>query len=280
MGVLDQVIELKNNGISDSEIIRNLREQGISPKDITDAFSRAQIKNAVSNLDQTGKEATYGMEPSILSSEDEPERLPIGGLEGGSLSDEDLTPPRPGVFYQPTPMHITKEISNGSEDTYTPQETYPVAQYAQSQQYPSQQDYQYSQYSPQTGGITDTDTMIEVAEQVFSEKNRPLQKKIEDMNEFRALAQTNIEHISDRLRKIESIIDRLQATILEKVGGYGQGIEAVKKELAMMQDSFGKMVGGIADRHEERHQHHKQHPSEHHITVHRSKKTTRKSSKR
>jgi hypothetical protein len=297
MGVLDQVIELKNRGFQDQDIIRNLREQGISPADITDAFSRAQIKNAVSNLDNAN-EATYGMEPSILGSEEEPERLPVEGLEGGSISDEDLTPPRPGGFY-PTPMRITKEISNASEETYIPQETYPVAQYAQSQRYPSQQDYQYSQYSQQAGGITDTDTMIEVADQVFSEKNKPLQKKIEDMNEFRVLAQANIDHISERLKKIESIIDKLQATILEKVGDYGGGIESVKKELTMMQDSFGKMVNGIADRQEEKHQHHHiqhhaQHntqnqeqyfsqpksSSQHHITVHKSKKTTRKNSKR
>ena len=281
MGVLDQVVELKNQGIPDQDIIRILREQGIPPADITEAFGRAQIKNAVSNLDQTN-EATYGMEPSILGSEDEPDRLPIEGLEGGNISDEDLTPPRPGGFRQmPTSMYVTKEISEDSGDIYKPQEPYLAPQYPQFQQYPSQENYQYVQ-----PGIVDTDTMIEVAEQVFSEKNKPLQKKIEDIHEFRALAQTNIDHISERLRKIESIIDRLQASILEKVGGYGQGIETVKKELTMMQDSFGKMVNGIADKREEKHQHHhtqqhvQQHPTEHHVVIHKSKKTTRKSSKR
>src|SRR3989344_4397433 len=42
-------------------------------------------------------------------------------------------------------------------------------------------------------------------------------------------------------------IYRLQISVLEKVGSYGQGIESIKKEMSMMQDSFGKMVNPILD---------------------------------
>ena len=284
MGVLDQVMDLRNRGASDQEIIRALQEQGVPPADINDAFSRAQIKNAVN------MSGTEGMEHSILSSEEEPDRLPIEGLEGGTLSDVDLTPPIPGGFMgqAPMPMRVTKEIAPGeSGEMYEPQEAYypqqPQQQYQQFQTYPPQEGYQYQS----TGGMIDTDTMIEVSEQVFSEKNKVLQKKLDEMNEFRALAQTNIDHISERLRKIEAVIDRLQASVLEKVGGYGHGLESVRKEMSMIQDSFGKMVGNIAEKSEEKHhQHHEhhqeptQHHTQHHVTIHKSKKTTKKISRK
>ena len=263
MGVLDQVMDLRSRGVSDQEIIRMLQEQGVSPAGINDAFGRAQIKSAVSSW---GVE--QGMEHSILSSEEEPERLPLEGLEGGTLSDVDLTPPTPGGF-MPMPRIVTREIS-GAEGMYEPQEAgayYPQQQY---QEYAPQEGYQYA------APVLDTDTMIEVSEQVFMEKNKPLQKKLDDMGEFRSIAQTKIDNISDRLRKIEAVIDRLQASVLEKVGGYGHGLETVKKEMGMMQDSFGKMVNQIAEKSEPKH--HVIHRSEKKTTV--IHKTKRKSSKK
>ena len=285
MGVLDQVMNLRSRGASDQEVIRVLQEQGISPAEINDAFSKAQIKSAVSSME------TEGMEHSILSPGEEPERLPLEGLEGGTLSDIDLTPPVPGM-YMPMPRSVTQEIGENGE-MYEPQETgtyYQQQQYPQYQEYVPQEGYQYST----TTGILDTDTMIEVSEQVFMEKNKPLQKKIDEMNEFRALAQTRLDHISDRLKKIEAIIDNLQASILEKVGGYGHGLETVRKEMDMMQNSFGKMVNQVAEKSEEKHyQHHitphhshashlqePEHHTHHHITIHKSKKTTRRHSRK
>ena len=249
MGVLDQFMNLKSKGVSNQEIVRILQEQGASPREISDAFGRAQIKSAVSNM------GTEEMEHSILGSEEEePERLPLEGLEGETLSDIDLTPPTPGRL-TPTPQNITKEISEEAQEMYNPQETedyYQPQQYQQNQQYQEYVPQEGYQYPAMTAGL-DTETMIEVSEQVFMEKNKPLQKKLDDMNEFRALAQTKIENISDRIRKIEAIIDSLQTSILEKVGGYGHGIETVRKELSMMRDSFGKIVNQIAEKSEEKH---------------------------
>ncbi|MEK6840876.1 MAG: hypothetical protein AABX79_02895 [Nanoarchaeota archaeon] len=266
-------MDLRRRGASDSDIVRALQEQGFSPLQINDALGRAQIKNAVSSI--TGIE--QGMEHSILSSEEEPERLPLEGLEGGTLSDIELTPPSPGGFV-PIPRNVTKEISNGNGGMYNQHDQQENMAYYQPQQYRQYAQYQNMpqetyQYSPMSGAqAIDTDTMIEVSEQVFMEKNKPLQKKIDDVEEFRAIAQTKLDHISERLRKIESIIDNLQAAILEKVGGYGHGLETMKKEMNMMQDSFGKIVGDMAKKSEEKH-HHIPHP-QHHVIVHRSKRTT------
>ena len=91
-----------------------------------------------------------------------------------------------------------------------------------------------------------------------------LQRHLEDLNEFKTLTQSKVENISERLKRIETSIDRLQAEILEKVGSYGRGFDSIQKEMSMMQDSFGKVVGNLADRAE--HKHHEHHTQQIHNT--------------
>lgn len=257
MGVLEQVNELKEKGTPENEIISKLGEQGISPGEITEALNQAKIKSAVSS---ERKNVKSKMEPSIMGpegAEPPPKELPTEGRE------IDLTPPE-SQQYQGQLMPkgpVSKEISeeyvpSPQGENYPEQGQYQEAQYSpeQYQDYYPQQEYEYGESA--AGGISDTDTLIEIAEQVFFEKIKPLQKQIDDLNEFKVLAQTKIESISDRLKRIELNIDRLQAEILEKVGSYGRGLEGVKREMGMVQESFGKIVNTLADKKEITHKHH------------------------
>tara|TARA_Y100000034_G_C6863723_1_gene393395 strand:- start:486 stop:1205 length:720 start_codon:yes stop_codon:yes gene_type:complete len=205
MGILDQITQMKNQGKPNEEIVNNLQQQGISPKEINDALSQSEIKNAVSGTENTN------MQPSIM--EKTPSQAP----------------------YVPQTQDV------GNQEIYTPQ---PQQEYVQ-----PQGDYQqdnYNEYAPQ--GINNTDNIIEIAEQVYSEKIQKIQKQVENINEFKTLAQTKIENISDRLKKIETTIDKLQIAILEKIGSYGKDLGSIKKEMGMMQDSFGKMINPIANK--------------------------------
>src|SRR3972149_1942904 len=233
MGVLEQIMQMRNQGISDQEIVSQLEEQGINPRMINDALNQANIKSAVGGIGDVGAQMEY--------SEGVP--LPQGGQEQG---------------YQ-------AKSEEYADDFYTPQEGYSQAQ---AQQYApgSSSGSGYQEIYPQEQGYagTDADTMVEIAQQVCSEKIKKIQQQLEGMNEFRTLYQKKTDSISERLRRIESIIDRLQSTILEKVGSYGEGIESVKKELSMMQDTYGKIVGAVAERH------HAPSSQTHHIVHHKA----------
>src|SRR5271157_884641 len=50
MGVLDQVMQMRQRNMSDQDIISELRKQNVSPRDINEALNHAQIKNAVSDI--------------------------------------------------------------------------------------------------------------------------------------------------------------------------------------------------------------------------------------
>ncbi|MEK6897883.1 MAG: hypothetical protein AABX28_00830 [Nanoarchaeota archaeon] len=210
MGVLDQVTQMRNQGISSEEIIRKLQEQGISPKMINDALNQAEIKNAVSE-----------------------------GYNGDYEENAEYEPPSPEQIQSSKYIPKTQEISQ--QNYYPPQQ----AQQQNYQEYYPQENYNSEQYS--AGGVN-TDTVIEISEQVFSEKIEKMQKQVSELSSFKILAESKMDLISERLKKIESVIDRLQAAILEKVGDYGRNIEGVKKEMSMMQDSFGKVVNTLADK--------------------------------
>ncbi len=201
MGVLEQIMQMKNQRIPDEEIVSRLQEQGVSPREINDALNQSQIKNAVS-----GEEMM-------------PEQSPIPNQQNQG-------------DYIPQAQEMP-ELPRTNQETYAPQ----TQEYDQPQEAYTQDNYGYP---AQTG--FDSNTIIEISEQVFSEKIKKIQKQVESINEFKTLAETKIENTSDRLKRIETTIDKLQIAILEKIGSYGKNIENIKKEMSMMQDSFGKVV--------------------------------------
>ncbi|MBW6442625.1 hypothetical protein K0A97_02480 [Patescibacteria group bacterium] len=115
----------------------------------------------------------------------------------------------------------------------------------------SPQSYEYQEY-PQGSSVGDTDITIEIAEQVFLDKSKKIQEQLDKLNEFKTTTQTKVDNISDRLKRIEANIDSLQSEILERVGAYGRGLDGVKQEMSMMQDSFGKVVNTLADKSEKK----------------------------
>jgi hypothetical protein len=234
MGILEDINNMKNQGMEEKDISKKLQEKGSSPKAIEDAFNQLKIKNAIT-AEYSGEE---GMEPSIMK--DAPKKEPPA--------------PTPQLY-----IPKTQEIEHEREEFYSPQPSQ-IPQY--NEEAPPQQmygDYNQGEYAPQEGyaeggmgGAYDTDTIIEIAEQVFSEKIKKEQKQIESLNEFATLVETRISNDHERIKRIEEIIDKLQAAILEKIGSYGRHIESIKNEMGMMQESFEKMVPALHENAEEK----------------------------
>lgn len=222
MGVLEKITKMRNEGRSDEEIVSDLKQQGTSPKEINEGLNQAQIKNAVSDIsDGEANNSSYG-ESSQQNS------------------------------YIPTPNPNSPRTQEVSDQEYGNQ-NYDYPQQSSQEEYYPQQGYENYDYNTQGGygspssAMTSTDTMVEIAEQVFSEKIENMTKKVEDIEEFKTLAQTRLEHLMDRVRRIENLMDKLQAAILEKIGSYGNNLESIKKEMSMMQNSFSKTLNPLVD---------------------------------
>ncbi len=249
MSVLDQVNDMQKSGVSERKIMENLQEQGVSPKEIKDALSQSQIKNAISGGNQNTQENPRNAQQSKRESYENELNVP-------SPSKNNLQTNK----FSPQTQDISQLQQNQSQGNYPPSSQ---PQYSNTGNYGgyAQQEYdenQYTGYEDQGyydnygsydnqgyGSYTDTDTMIEISEQVFAEKLKPHLKKLEENSKFKSLTETKIDNISARLERLESQIDKLQSAILEKVGGYGRGLENVKKEMKMVEESFSKMAAGL-----------------------------------
>ncbi len=218
MGLLEEINYMKNHGMNEQEILSRLQEKGISPREIDDAFNQMKIKNAVS------AENSDVNNPSIMTGR--PRDLPIPAQS----------------LYIPK----TQEIENPPEELYAPQPEGGETQYGTQEEY-----YPQEQYEESEAGAYDTDTLIEIAEQVFSEKIKKEQKQIESLNEFATLAETQLSNNHERIKRIEAVMDKLQIGILEKIGSYGKNLESIKNEMEMMQDSFGKIIPSLHEKYQE-----------------------------
>ena len=148
------------------------------------------------------------------------------------------------------------EIPQQMEEQYPPQGYESVYQQSggYNQQYPNQnysqgygapeenQQEVYPQEGYDPGAVGDSNLIIELAEQVFSEKMQKVQKQMDELNEMKSIMQVKLDSVSKSVERIENIINSLQTAVLEKVGSYGQNLNSIKKEMEMMQETFSKTM--------------------------------------
>jgi hypothetical protein len=235
MAALEQITNLKQQGKTDQEIISTLQSQGISPKEITDGLAQSQVKSAVAG-----------------------QNVPIPpGMQQGSIMDnpqkqgeQNLPPPKPGEqdLQSPTLQNPQEPRPPQGQQPYIPpqQESYMPPQPTQGMQEPQQEFYQPEEGAYEEG--YETDTMIDVAEQVFAEKMSEISKHLTGLKELKTLTESRVKNIEERLLKLESIMDKLQIEILKKVGSYGDNLQSIKNEMSMMQNSFGKVINPLVDK--------------------------------
>ena len=270
MAVQDEIQTMKSQGINDTSISQALQEKGYSPQQINDALSQTQIKSAVTgNQPISGNPAQQNQyetsqtsnQPPIqdqtqqdsMSNQSQPDfsgmqqsTSPIQNQE--SSPNQNYNPNEQSPMPQTTPIATTQEMQQpqtqqdqyGYQQGYDQQYAYPETSGGENQ-YADQ--YGYEQYSqqPQIG----TEIITEIAEQVTDNKFAKISKSIGNIAEFKTKIENKTENLNERLKKIETIIEKLQASILGKIGEYGQDIGTVSREIKMLQDSFTKVASPL-----------------------------------
>ncbi len=141
-------------------------------------------------------------------------------------------------FYSPK----SQEYESSQESIQAPTEKGFYQPEANQRNQPYENNYYQEDNSYAQPAELDTDTILEIAEQVFYEKIKKVQKNLETLNQFKELSDSKLKEISNRLKRIENTIDNLQISILKKIGSYGENLEGIKKEMSMIENSFGKIV--------------------------------------
>lgn len=231
MEILEYMKKMQQEGRSEQEMSALLQQSGFSAHEISDALAQTKIKQAVS------ESADYKMTTSFSSQNQELQQ---------SMMNQSQQPPEPNAEQQ---------NQNSQQQPQYAQEQSQYAQQSPAQEQPMQQQEQYSQqmpmqeYTPQQPQYesyqqygASSDTMSEIAEQVVAERMSVLKNKIESILELKNSVDIRLSSLNDRLLRIEKIIDRLQLSILQKVGEYVTNVEDIKKEMQETQKSFKSLL--------------------------------------
>ncbi len=210
----EEVQSMMQQGMTQQQIIENLKQRGSNDQEISMAISQAQIKGAVNSQsadsfpDQGGAPEAgdnfAGMEPSI-SQQSAPATQQVE-----QNFDQYNTQQNYSGYYDPNQA----QMAGGGYDSYQP--------------------YQ---------GAMSPDIISEIAEQVTSEKMSQVRDRLEKVIDFRTTAETKIESLTKRIERIESILDRLQLSLLQKMGEYINDVHDIKTEMQETQKSFKKLAG-------------------------------------
>lgn len=220
MGILEEIQRMRQTGMGEEEIISKLQEQGNPYRAISEAMSQSKIKEAVEDP------GTDLQVPTPQDQEQPNAYPPTQGMQQSIMqsSSQQATQTAPGEYFQ----DYNQQPSGVSE-------------------YPQNQGYDYGSTA------LSSDTITELAEQVVSEKLSDVRKKIEKISTFKAEFEAKTETMDERLKRIEKIIDTLQASVLRKVGDYVTNVEDLKHEMIETQKTFAKVLGS---KHHEK-EHHK-----------------------
>jgi len=209
MALVNQIQQMKSQGMGETDIIKKLQDSGYSPLEINQAIEQSKIRSAISQL---GSE------------------LPEQSSEGNMTSEM-----QPSVMESPEQQEMSIQQPTQYEQ-YAPQQQ-------QQYYYPQEQGQQYQQYQS-----TATENVAEITEQIIEEKIDEMRKKILEITSFRILTDRRIKNLDERLKAIESFIRELEIKILGKIGTYSESLQDIQKEMTMMQDSFGKVINPLMNK--------------------------------
>ena len=216
MASLDRIIERQQQGKSDAEITIQLQNEGVSPTEINDSINQAKVKNAVAPPEiQPAPAAPEGMQSSLTE--------------------------QPQAQQVEMPAPITPPPTQEATPAEQPSEEQPQDYYQQTPQAYPDQDY-YSQQAPVEAG-----TISEIAQQVATETIEDYKAKVGDVASFKNQIQDKVNDIDDRLKRIESSIDKLQQAVIGKIGEFGESSAMIHKDLDNLHGTVAKLMNPLID---------------------------------
>lgn len=222
MGIIEDIKNMQSQGKNEQDILRTLQQKGYDVKEAAEAIAQAKIKEAVTHEDSTNPQESYSQEIPVQNQN--------AGMQRSIMSPETEAPQSPSTNNQ------QEQFQGSAQEQYPVQEQY----VSQEQYYPQEQAYQSypQQYGQSYSSPSNADAITEIAEQIVLEKIRPIKNEVEKLTSMKNTFETKINYLDERLKRIERIIDRLQLSILQKVGEYMTNVEDLKKEMTETQKTF------------------------------------------
>lgn len=254
--VIEQISQMKQQGMQTGDIIQNLKQQGISPKEINEALSQSEIKSEITNTQgvfpgapttsaaQPTQQAPTMQQPPAQAGQTSTQQTPSTAQMQPSIGQTPMQQPAAAPS-----MDMQSPVPSAEPQMSQPAVLEPSTQdYSQYQEYAPEADAgYYPEYSGTGGGGADIETINDISSQLIDEKTKHFKKEFSEFTGFKKDSQNKLEELDKRLTKIEDSIEELKMAIIRKIGDYGTDINKLANEMQATRDSFGKIINPLAD---------------------------------
>lgn len=256
--VIEQIAQMKRQGIPTNQIIQNLRQQGISPKEINEALSQSEIKSEITNNQGVFPDIPEaGMQQSNQMSQFEnqnmqPQNQQMQNPYGNNMDSQ----MQPSISQQPM-QNDTMSQGYPSEMNSMQQGMSQGLLAPSTQDYSQYQEYDQGSYYPEyssSGGGADIETINDISSQIIEEKTKHIKKEFSQFTTFKKESKNKLEELDKRLTKLEDTIEDLKLAIIKRVGEYGEDLKDIANEMRATQDSFRKVINPLTEKAKSEHE--------------------------
>lgn len=138
--------------------------------------------------------------------------------------------------------------SNPSQPEYSPQ-SYP--DYNSNDQYSGYDTAQSYDNNYQNQTMGSTETITDIAEQVFNEKTQKLIKELNELVQNNKTIQRDFQELKEKLKRIEDNLDYIQKAVIGKIGEFGESTRLVQKDLENIHGTMSKMMNPLIENYNE-----------------------------
>jgi len=209
----DKVLNLRQQGMSDNQIVQQMQRENYSSEDIFNALSQADLKaqNAPGNL------------PPPMTQEPEAPSFSMKSQAAFDIKNPSPSPPQPTPIMQP-PSGI---VPPGNS-------------------LPSPQNIPLQAHSAPQSNL-DIDKIEEIAESIIDEKWDDLVKNVNKIIDWKAEMESKISELEDKNAHLQESFDKLHKGILNKIDDYDKTLLNVGAELKAMNEIFQKIMPTFTD---------------------------------
>lgn len=204
----EEVINLRNQGKSNDEIVSELSRKGFSNPQISDALNQADIKSGVEGIvpppmpdspfgNESFEGGPEGMQPSVLTPEGYETEIPV-------------PVPSPKAEAEERPTRVT----------------------------PAMPQFQPAHALP----AIDMESVQEIVESIIDERWQEVVASVGDISLWKSKVEDDLAAIKQEILRLEGRFSNLQASIIGKVDEYQKGISQVSSEMAALEKVFGKIM--------------------------------------
>lgn len=217
-----KVIAMRNQGLSNNEIIQTLQRSGYESNIILDAMNQADVKHRIENFPPRDDDNSGNIENQMQ-------------FPSGNQDDDNSAPFPPNPNFQQAGNDFSAPPQNSQQ--------MPSMDFAPPEM-PSSFPSDMQQSNVEQISI---ERIEEIAEAIIDEKWNEIVRSINKIIDWKERTETNITRLEQRFTDLKKEFDNLSQGVLGKIGDYDKNLNNLGVEIKAMERVFQNIIPSLTE---------------------------------